>query len=159
MNTERNSQHTIDMIFPLTLLFVFAVSAFAVLILSARTYAVQTSRSESLYAVGTPVAYIREKLRQNDTSDKISVGELDGENSLILQDSSSGYVTYIYEYQGMLKELTVRDGITVHARDGQDVIPLSEFYAEEISDGLFYISCQSEEQDPQSIVFSERSAH
>ena len=63
MKIHGHSRHTVDILFPLAVLFVFAVSAFAVLILSARIYAAQVEHSATS-AEQIPVAYLREKLRQ-----------------------------------------------------------------------------------------------
>lgn len=165
MKIRRDTRHTIDFIFPLAVLFVFAVSAFAVLVLSAHVYASQTAASESAYASQTPLSYVREKIRQNDTENSISVGELDGVNCLVLtaageaQDAQIGYTTYIYAYEGMLKELTVRDGVSAEASAGRDILAVTAFTAEETADGLFRISCQSNDGEEQSMVLSERSSH
>ena len=77
MSIQKGRQHTIDFIFPLAVLFVFAVSAFTVLLLSAHVYADQTARTQSDYQAATPLSYIREKVRQNDQSGALSIGSLD----------------------------------------------------------------------------------
>ena len=74
MSIQKGRQHTIDFIFPLAVLFVFAVSAFTVLLLSAHVYADQTARTQSDYQAATPLSYIREKVRQNDQSGALSIG-------------------------------------------------------------------------------------
>ena len=106
MSIQKGRQHTIDFIFPLAVLFVFTVSAFTVLLLSAHVYADQTARTQSDYQAATPLSYIREKVRQNDQSGALSIGSLDGQTSLILQAEDT--YTYIYSYEGYLKELYIR---------------------------------------------------
>ncbi len=156
MKIHGHSRHTVDILFPLAVLLVFAVSAFAVLILSAHIYAAQIEHS-AISAEQIPVAYLREKLQQNDVAGSITVGELDGENCLIIHSDSDGTATYIYESDGSLKELTARDGVEVHAADGREIGKLDDFDMEEIMPGLFRITCQMEGQEPQSLLFSERS--
>lgn len=168
MKFYRDPHHTIDFIFPLAVFFVFAVSAFAVLVLSAHAYASQTARSNSSYGSQMPLSYVREKLRQNDGAESLSVGELDGADCLILKTASSevsgdagrcGYLTYIYASDGMLKELIIREDVTAQADAGREILPVSSFTAEETADGLFFITCQTEDEETQSMTFAERSFH
>lgn len=156
MAIRKNRKHTIDFIFPLAVLFVFAVSAFAVLLLSAHVYADQTARTQADYQASTPLSYIREKVRQNDQHGSLLTGTIDGQNCLILQ-SDDNY-TYIYAYKGTLKELYIRGGVEAHAKDGKDILEIKDFQVQELSDGLFRISCQSSDGTTQSVILSERSA-
>lgn len=156
MAIRKNRKHTIDFIFPLAVLFVFAVSAFAVLLLSAHTYAGQTARTEANYASATPLSYIREKVRQNDQNGTLCAGTIDGQTCLIMK--SNGNTTYIYAYDGMLKELYVRDDVEAHAKDGKDILEIEGFQVQELNDGLFRISCQSAGKAEHSVILSERSA-
>ena len=156
MAIRKNRRHTIDFIFPLAVLFVFAVSAFTVLLLSAHIYADQTARTQSDYQTSTPLSYIREKVRQNDQHGSLSAGTIDGQNCLILQSDDT--YTYIYAYKGTLKELYRRDGVESHAKDGKDILEIKDFQVQELSSGLFRISCQSSDGATQSVILSERSA-
>lgn len=156
MAIRKNRKHTIDFIFPLAVLFVFAVSAFAVLLLSAHVYADQTVRTQADYQASTPLSYIREKVRQNDQHGSLLTGTIDGQNCLILQ-SDDNY-TYIYAYKGTLKELYIRGSVEAHAKDGKDILEIKDFQVQELSDGLFRISCQSSDGTTQSVILSERSA-
>lgn len=155
MAIRKDKKHTIDFIFPLAVLFVFAVSAFTVLLLSAHVYADQTAHTQSDYQASTPLSYIREKVRQNDVSGAISVGTIDGANCLILENEDT--YTYIYAYDGNLKELYIRDGVEAHAKDGKDILEIKDFQIQELSDGLFRVSCQASDGTKQSVVLSERS--
>ena len=157
MAIRKERKHTIDFIFPLAVLFVFAVSAFTVLLLSAHVYADQTARTQSDYQAATPLSYIREKVRQNDQNRAISVGTLDGVDCLILQSEDT--YTYIYAYEGTLKELYIRDGVEAHTKDGKDILEIKDFQIQELSDGLLSISCQSSDGTEQSVILSERSEH
>lgn len=156
MSIQKGRQHTIDFIFPLAVLFVFAVSAFTVLLLSAHVYADQTARTQSDYHSATPLSYIREKVRQNDQSGALSIGLIDGQTSLILQAEDT--YTYIYSYEGYLKELYIRKDVEAHAKDGKKFLEIKDFQIQELSGGLFRISCQTSDGTEQSVILSERSA-
>lgn len=65
---KKPTTYNLILYFQMAVLFVFAVSAFTVLLLSAHVYADQTARTQSDYQAATPLSYIREKVRQNDQS-------------------------------------------------------------------------------------------
>lgn len=157
MAIRKDQKHTIDFLFPLAVLFVFAVSAFTVLLLSAHVYADQTARTQSDYQAATPLSYIREKVRQNDQNGSLSIGEIDGETCLILRDDDT--YTYIYAHKGNLKELYIREGVDAHAKDGKDILEIKDFQVQELSGGLFRVSCQASDGTKQSVILSERSAN
>lgn len=156
MSMQKDQQHTIDFIFPLAVLFVFAVSAFTVLLLSAHVYADQTARTQSDYQAATPLSYIREKVRQNDQNGTLSIGSIDGETALVLQVDDT--CTYIYSYEGYLKELYIRKDVDARAKDGKNILEIKDFQIQELSGGLFRVSCQTSDGTEQSVILSERSA-
>ena len=133
MRFRQSDKHVIDVIFPLAILFVFAASALLVLLLSAHTYADQTTQTESNYEASTPLSYITEKVRQNDENGNISIEELDGISCLALHGTSEDmtYTTYLYAYDGWLKELQVRDDTTASLDAGKDVIEVQDFQVED----------------------------
>lgn len=47
------------------------------------------------------------------------------------------YVTYLYAYDGYLRELFVRDGTEAKASDGRKILATKDFEAKETSDGIF----------------------
>ena len=156
MSMQKDRQHTIDFIFPLAVFFVFAVSAFTVLLLSAHVYADQTARTQSDYQAATPLSYIREKVRQNDQNGTLSIGTIDGETALVLQVDDT--CTYIYSYEGYLKELYIRKDVDARAKDGKNILEIKDFQIQELSGGLFRVSCQTSDGTEQSVILSERSA-
>lgn len=156
MSMQKDRQHTIDFIFPLAVLFVFAVSAFTVLLLSAHVYADQTACTQSDYQTATPLSYIREKVRQNDQNGTLSIGSIDGGTALILQVDDT--CTYIYSYEGYLKELYIRKDVDARAKDGKNILEIKGFQIQELSGGLFRVSCQTSDGTEQSVILSERSA-
>lgn len=67
MRFQRQKNHVIDLLFPIAVLFVFAISSFLVLVLSAHIYSSQTQKMNTGYTVHTSLAYVAEKIRQNDS--------------------------------------------------------------------------------------------
>ena len=81
---------------------------------------------------------------------------IDGQTSLILQTEDT--YTYIYSYEGYLKELYIRKDVDAHAEDGKNILEIKDFQIQELSGGLFRISCQTSDGTEQSVILSERSA-
>ena len=77
MNRNPARKHSTDILFVLVLFLVFTSSALAVILLGARVYQSTSSRMESNYNVRTALAYVSEKIRQNDESGAVSLCELD----------------------------------------------------------------------------------
>ena len=127
MRFQRQKNHVIDLLFPIAVLFVFAISSFLVLVLSAHIYSSQTQKMNTGYTVHTSLAYVAEKIRQND-SDK-----------------------------GKLKELTLRDGTDASPSDGKDILAVADFSVSEIKPGLFRFTSTDTDGTTASVTISERS--
>ncbi len=155
----RERRHVIDFIFPLAVLFVFAASSFAVLVLSAHIYSSQTETADKNYASLTPLAYVSEKVRQNDAEGGITVQTYNNQDCLALKGTfgDSGYTTYIYEYDGMLKELLIRDGVSATLADGKNIMETNRFKIKEIETGLYRFSCIDEDGKETAVIISGRS--
>lgn len=138
MGFRHTKKHMIDFIFPLTLLLVFALSAMIVLLLSARIYSAQASRSEYNYQSTTPLAYIAEKFHANDSEETILIKRKEGRQCLVFQQK--GYATYLYTDNGWLKELVVKDHVSVPLKSGKNVIEAKNLSVTLTSNGLYRVT-------------------
>lgn len=159
MRFYRQKKHVIDLLFPVSVLFVFAASSFLVLVLSVHVYNSQTEKANTSYALHTPLAYVAEKIRQNDTQNAITATDFQGQNCLAIAGESGDvhYTTYIYSYKGYLKELTLRDGTAASLSDGKDILKVKNFSSAEIKPGLFQFTSTDKDGTTKSITISERS--
>lgn len=159
MRFQSSRDHAIHLAFPLAVLFVFAASALMVLLLSAHVYSNQTVRATENYQSSTPLAYLSEKVRQSDTSGSISIEELSGTPCLALKGSSDqiSYTTYLYTYDGWLRELLVRDDTKVSLDAGKKIIEASDFSAEEIQSGLYRLKITDASGSVNTRILAERS--
>ena len=169
MRFERSRKHMIDFIFPLTLLLVFAVSALIVLLLSARIYAAQTEQADKNYQTTTPLSYITEKFRANDTYGVVSVEKREGRECLAFHmpaDTSAdnngntdttGYTTYLYTDGGWLKELVVRDDADAYLKAGKKVIEARDLTVTRKKNGLYRIMITEKNGTQVSRLLAERS--
>ena len=139
-------KHTIDILFPWALFGLLAICGLLVLILAADIYQDTTTMADENYESRTVLSYLTEKIHQNDNG-TVTIGSVDGTDSLIIRQDYDGeeYCTYIFEEDGMLKELFVRSGTAASTADGKAVIPVEDFKMEALENGLLHFSCMSED--------------
>lgn len=126
---ENRQRHSISGLFTLILLLMFAFSTLSLVLLGSRIYKNGVSHLNSNYTTRTAVAYITEKIRQHDEKDCISLSELDGIPALLMKDNIDGdtFLTYIYFYDGALRELFVRGGSEPSPDMGSKIVALDSF--------------------------------
>lgn len=143
MQSHSNKKHTIDLLFPIALFFVLAVSSLIVVLLASNIYKNTTQMEQANYESRTSLSYVAGKIRQNDEHGAVSLGSFDGIDALVLSQNYDGqsYKTYIYEYEGSLRELFIRDNVSAKASDGQAIMDVQDFKIEAIGDQIFQLSC------------------
>ena len=69
----------------------------------------------------------------------MSIQSVDGRDCLALAGNSDGiaYTTYIYEYDGSLKELFIRDGVSASLKAGRTLWNLSHSKWKKLKKGYF----------------------
>ncbi len=126
---RRNNRHTVDMLFVLALFCTFAVCASLVIAFGAHIYQKTVSNMEDHFNLHTASSYITQKIHSHDEAGMVELSNLDNKDCLILKDvyGDKEYLTYIYEYDGVLKELFVASDASVHPGDGQDILDIKDF--------------------------------
>ena len=159
MRFRLKQRHMIDFLFPVALFFVFALSALTVILLATRIYQSTTENSSLNYTSKTSLSYISEKIHQHDTKDTVSIGTFDGCDALVFRQDTgdAAYFTYIYSYQGELKEIFLKDGAETNAAAGQTILKIQDFSMEQAADGLFAFRCTDEAGQTASAVVGIRS--
>ena len=119
---------------------------------------------EDNYNARTVCSYILGKFRSNDSCGDINIGSIDGKPSLILNQeiNDASYSTYIYEYDGYLRELFVSDSVTLGAEvlnAGNKLCPVDKFEVSECNEGLnpVKITVSLPDGDIESIYLSSRT--
>lgn len=154
--SANSRKHIIDVIFPIAVFFVFAASSLAVLMLASRIYDDTSTSASENYSSRAAFAYVSEKLRQHDSGGGISCGDMEGSDCLILKENESDTVTYIYMYDGSLRELRVRSDVRVSPESGLDITPVKGFSVSS-EDSLLFINITADDGTEYSLVSSERS--
>lgn len=138
----KQENHIIDVLFVIALFCIFALSAIFLISIGADIYRKTVTHMESNFNSRTTFAYVTEKVRQSDISGAVTVGELDDLPALLLTEKQGDteYITYLYEHEGFLKELMVRKDTPLGPSAGQEIVEITEFNLEQISDRLFSFS-------------------
>ncbi|MCL2391498.1 MAG: DUF4860 domain-containing protein [Oscillospiraceae bacterium] len=138
----RHGRQRIDTVFVLIIFCIFAVSVLIVLMLGATIYQNMTEISREEQEERTALSYIRTKIRNNDESGRISVGEFDGLPALFYDELFFGtqFRTVIYHNDGWIYELFSDVELGLSPEDGVRILPLSSIEFEELENGLIRIS-------------------
>ena len=160
MKIKGHNNHMVDLLFTIALFFVFAVSSLSVILISSSSYRQIQEQTEINYSARTALSYIAQQIRQNDTDGQIELGTFDKQSALIFRKTyqDASYSTYIYEYGGELKELFVKDGISVSAADGKSIMEVSGFEMEEIENGLYRFVTTDKSQKEYELVIGSKTS-
>lgn len=142
MQFHSNKKHVIDLLFPIALFFVLAASSLIVVLFASNIYKHTTQMAQYNYESRTSLSYVTGKIRQHDERGQISLGTFSGQEALVLDQNYDGqvYRTYIYEYDGYLRELFIRSGVSAHASDGQKIMAIEDFHIARTGDQIFELS-------------------
>ena len=158
MNKRR--KHSIDVVFALALFCTFAVSVLMVLMMGASSYKSVTAAMDSNYEDRTGAGYLAEKIRHFDSRGSIAAGKFDGNDALLLRQSVDGteYITYIYYYDGYIRELLTENNSGMTAEAGEKVIEAAGFTIENTDNGMFKVTCIMPDGSTPYVLASPRSA-
>ncbi len=142
----------IDLLFPIALFFVFALSALTLVLFAARVYRSTTENSSLQYTSRTGLSYISEKIHQNDGNGAITLGSFDGCDALIMEQElgEETYLTY-------LKELFIKSGVNAKAADGRTILDIQNFSIRQLSENLFRFDCTDAKGQASSTIVGVRS--
>ena len=128
----KRSRHATDLIFVLSLFCLFTVRSLFVVIQGADVYLGISRELSANYSARGTVAYLTEKVRQNDRENGVAVKEIGGEPALVFSEEIGGevYETWSYLYGGSLREITVKRGTEIVPESGQPIMELKELRLE-----------------------------
>ena len=129
MKRRNEKKHVIDFLFPLAVFFVLVASSVAIVVLASGFYSRQVKASSDSYSGRTALAYVTEKMHQNDENGAIADGTFDGENALVIRQ-----------------------------RYDEKILATKDFEAKETSDGIFHLYCENEDGKKTDTFVSVKSA-
>lgn len=158
---------SVDLIFILSLFALFTVTAVSTVLIGIRIYGRTANTMDVNYETRTFSSYLTQKIRQNDADQGIAVVTLPADeassetvSALRLTDTVEGkiYFTYLYLYDGYLRELTVADGTdTLSCNAGQKILPGQDLSLEVQGDHLLHISYMTERGERQQCYLSVKT--
>ena len=151
--------HKIEIIFPIMLLFIFAISALVVTLFATRVYEKTVNNTLRNDSARTAVAYVTEKIHQNDVSSAIELRDIGGSQALCINKTANGkqYVSYIYFDDGKLKELYASRDMDVNKSLGTEICELKSVSRNSAGNSLYRINCEDANGNTYSSVVGIRS--
>ena len=136
---NRNNSRAIDTFFILALLALFAITSFFVIIIGARQYHSIANQMTVNYETRTASSYLVEKFNQNDVEGSVVVTDVEGIPAVALTQTirEQEYTTYIYAYDGYLREVTVSADTAITPSSGQKIVEATALDIKACSNHLF----------------------
>jgi hypothetical protein len=160
MDVNSKKSHVIDTMFVICLMFLFVLCAVSVIGIGASIYNKNVGQMADNYSHRITSAYVTEKVRQADENGAVFTKELFGKNVLVLQEQQGNdlYDTYIYEYEGYLMELYIRDSIkTFYPQSGQKILKVNSFNVAENTDSVLEVDIVTEDGNKNRLYIAKRS--
>lgn len=143
-----------EIIFPVILFLVFTLSALFIILFAARTYQHIVYESNISYDDSTSMAYISRKIHAADAMGNISVDTYEGNKALAIRQNIDGapFVTYIYAYNGSLRELFCADnGESLGPEAGTLLFSVGDFNPS-LDNGLLKLSITKDGRESTQLV-------
>lgn len=146
MKKVKDSRHIVDILFVIALFGTFALSAIFLISIGSKIYSGTMDSMNQNFNSRTASAYIIEKIHQSDSEDCVEIGQFENNPAIIISSihNDKKYLTYIYEYENTLKELTVRENVSLSPEAGQNIIDVNYFRPEKVNDNLVHCSLKME---------------
>lgn len=136
---NRNNSRAIDTFFILALLALFAITSFFVIIIGARQYHSIANQMTENYETRTASSYLVEKFNQNDVDGSVTITDMESFPAIALTQTihEQNYTTYIYAYDGYLREVTVSSDTVITPASGQKIVEAEALDIEVCSNNLY----------------------
>lgn len=158
MKETRSNGHIIDVLFVLALFAVFIATALIVALMGADVYRDTVENMNRSFDTQTSLTYVSTKIRQNDIAGGVFLDDMAGIPSLVLEQEVEGevYQTWIYHYDGSLKEMFVKKGSVLDPEFGISIMSVESFAVTEHK-GLFRIATTDRDGNPISAAVGTRT--
>lgn len=135
--------HSVDTVLTLFLFGLFAGSLLTVLLLGARSYQQVVASMEEIYEGRTCLQYIATKVSHYSGQGAVEVTQFGEGDALALHETIDGcaYITYLYLYDGQMKELFCETDVELAPEAGFSIMEIRQFTVELLTDNLLYLTC------------------
>ena len=153
---------SISDIFPVALFLIFTFSVMFFVIISVQLYRSIVKHSGSAEDTDIAARYMVEKIRSHDELGNISVTDYMGHEAVRLDKmvKDQPYVTYIYVYNGTLRELYVEESELSNCTEdsGTEILEISDMDIEKISDDLLRFNFSGNDNNNSEAIVSLKSS-
>lgn len=121
---NRNDGQTLSVLFTMLLFLVFIMCALFTVLAGSKVYENISSRMDQTYTGSVALQYVANKVRQGDTDGSVEVKTVEGQPVLEIRESIEGgdYVTWIYYYDGSIRELFTYEDSGLGLADGLEIL-------------------------------------
>ncbi len=122
----------------LLLIGLFAVLMVGVLSYGVAVYRHLTEFSEETYFQRTALSYFANQIRTFDQSGSVALGKLEDVDAVVLRETldQNTYVTYLYYYDGAIRQLAMEEGTRLTPADGDALLSASGLNISRTEDSL-----------------------
>lgn len=131
-------RHSIDTVFVLILLSVFAVLSLMLVLIGGNAYRSIIGKMNANNEIRASMSYVANKVRAADITDEVLLKSIDGVNTLVIPEGDA-YVTYIYYYEGKLFEYYTTTEDTFLVEKGDELVEVTDFSFSEGAYGIITI--------------------
>ena len=160
MNTK-GVKHSMQGVFVFVLLGLFALMSTLMVLLGAQMYRKTVDNASDNNNNRVLSAYVRSMVRALDTYDAVRIEEHEGITAIALYDSidemGDSTSTWIYLYDGYVRENYVISGIEFDPEDGEQVAPANKFEPV-LQGGLLTVEMANEYDEPSTVNVALRCA-
>lgn len=159
MFRKNTSSKKFDTFMVLLLFFLFAATAFSLIMLGIKQYRITADSMNTNYEVRTASSYLTEKVRQFDTNTGITIESLDGTDAITMKEELDGktYTTYIYFYDGYIRELYVSEDSIFDIAGGQAIIETGNLEIRDLSNSTIELVITSTKGEKTPLYLSTKS--
>lgn len=150
----------IDKVFVLAALALFAATSLCLALIGAKQYRYVTDAMNANYEERTVSSYLTEKFRQYDSQNAITITDLNGTKAIafLATENEISYTTYIYYYEGALRELVVTEASVYSLSGGQEILMIHGFEPKFVNNSLIQATITDSNDNHKQLYFSIHSA-
>lgn len=137
----RKNKNSIDTLAVLMLYLLFSILVIFTFIAGIKAYHSVRNKNSDNYALRVTLQYISNKAKAYQNTGSVSIGELNGKESLVITENIDGRIfkTYVYENNGKLYELFIEDNTKVDLSWGVEISNIERFELKKLSDHLIMV--------------------
>lgn len=137
-----------EIFFTLSLLTLFVICSAMVILYQMQGYQGIVTRNESSEVQHLPLAYLHERLTHMEEQVSYHILHINGIDVLQMENPLQQTSTYLYAYDGDLRELNIVSDMEIHLAQGEKLTPLDAMQIQEQAH-LLTITCTIQDTSQQ----------